>query len=101
MDPLKRFIASRHRLPILILSHRTNFVGADNHLQDLYTYLREHQSVIGHELSEYSVTRIFDLPSCPYWCGLFEAAVKSVKTHLWLVIGEEKLIFEEFSTVLL
>ena len=36
----------------------------------------------------------------PHFGGLWEAAVKGMKTHLKRVIGETKLIFEEFSTIL-
>ena len=34
------------------------------------------------------------------YSSLWGAAVKSMKTHLWRVIGETKLNFEEFATVL-
>ena len=36
----------------------------------------------------------------PHFGGLWEAAVKSAKTHLCRVVGEVKLTFEEPSTVL-
>ena len=36
----------------------------------------------------------------PHFGGLWESAVKSVKTHLRRILGEARLTFEEFSTVL-
>nr|CAI5865666.1 unnamed protein product [Callosobruchus analis] len=42
----------------------------------------------------------FNLPSAPHFSGLAEAGVKSVKTHLSLVIGMQVLRFEQLYTVL-
>ena len=37
----------------------------------------------------------------PHFGGLWEAAVKSTKTHLRRILSDTKLTFEEFSTVLI
>ncbi|KAL0851866.1 hypothetical protein ABMA28_000162 [Loxostege sticticalis] len=42
----------------------------------------------------------FNSPSWPSAGGLWEAAVKSLKYHLRRVIGEQKLTYEEHSTLL-
>lgn len=42
----------------------------------------------------------FNAPSWPTAGGLWEAAVKSLKHHLRRVLGEQRLTFEEFSTLL-
>lgn len=39
-------------------------------------------------------------PSAPHFGGIFEAGVKSMKTHLRRVVGETKLLFEELLTVI-
>ncbi|KAG5870069.1 hypothetical protein JTB14_011304 [Gonioctena quinquepunctata] len=36
----------------------------------------------------------------PHWRGLWEAAVKGAKRHLYRIIGNSQLTFEELSTVL-
>lgn len=96
---LTRFV-SRRGLPSLIRSDcGTNFKGTDRYLRELYEFLGKNNNAIGQELSRRGVTWIFDPPACPSWGGLFEAAVKSAKTHLKRCIGETKLTFEELSTV--
>lgn len=42
----------------------------------------------------------FNAPAWPSTGGLWEAAVKNYKFHLKSVIGEQKLTYEEYSTLL-
>ncbi|XP_071052628.1 uncharacterized protein [Onthophagus taurus] len=87
---LRRFIARRGRCSLILSDQGTNFVGANNKLK---------------EMAEASGTRlglhwIFHPPGGPHFNGLAEAGVKSVKSHLLRVIGDQRLTFEEVYTVL-
>nr|CAI5855883.1 unnamed protein product [Callosobruchus analis] len=44
--------------------------------------------------------RLFNTPAAPHQGGLWESHVKSVKTHLYRVIGDQLLTYEELNTVL-
>ena len=99
---LRRFI-SRRGIPSLIWSdHGTNFVGAAREIKELFKLLRSHQvqDAIVSFLSEQGVTWKFIPQHAPHFGGLWEAAVKSMKTHLCRIVGNVKLTFEELTTVL-
>ena len=55
---------------------------------------------ISASLSKEGSTWKFNPPAAPHFGGIWEAAVKSVKYHLKRVVGETRLTFEEFSTLL-
>ena len=101
---LKRFIA-RRGLPSLILiwsDNGTNFVGAARELKKLYNFLSTQalqDSVIDY-LSTQNIKWKFNPQHAPYFGGIWEAAVKSMKTHLRRILGDVKFTFEEFSSLL-
>ena len=99
---LRRFI-SRRGIPSMIWSdHGTNFVGAASEIKDLYQFLRDSstQDSIVNFLTIKNVTWKFIPQQAPHFGGLWEAVVKSIKTHLRKIIGNVKLTFEELSTLL-
>ncbi|XP_064382855.1 uncharacterized protein LOC135331570 [Halichondria panicea] len=99
---LKRFI-SRHGLPSLIWSDNgTNFVGAARELKDLYQFLQMQstQENVSHYLSDKKINWKFIPQHAPHLGGIWEAAVKSTKTHLRRILGDVKLTYEELSTLL-
>lgn len=96
---LDRFV-SRRGLPSLIRSDcGTNFKGADRVLREIVDFLRRNHQEIGMNLSRRGINWAFDPPGCPHWGGIFEAVVKSAKTHLLRVVGSSILTFEELATV--
>ena len=99
---LKRFIA-RRGLPSLIWSDNgTDFTGAARELKDLYQLLQQAstQGDITHYLGDKGISWKFIPQHAPHFGGIWEAAGKSVKTHLRRVLSDVKLTYEEFSTLL-
>lgn len=86
---LRRFIARRGRCSHIYSDRGTNFVGAAKQISLM-------QDAAETELIEWH----FNPPNAPNFGGLWEAGIKSVKTHLLRVVGEQILSFEEFYTVL-
>ena len=99
---LRRFIARRGRPSLIWSDHGTNFVGAAREIKELFQFLREQetQGVVNDFLSKQDIKWKFIPQHAPHFGGLWEAAVKSMKTHLRRVLGNAKLTFEELSTVL-
>lgn len=99
---LDRFV-SRRGLPIKILSDNgTNFLGASRYLKDVYDWLhrRETQNNIKSHCQFLRVEWEFIPPSAPHFGGVWEAGVKSFKHHLYRVIKDHILTFEEMTTLL-
>lgn len=87
---LRRFIARRGRCVRIHSDCGTNFVGANKYL----IQCMEHATGLEH--IEWS----FNPPSAPHFGGLWEAGIKSAKSHLIRIIGDQVLTYEEFYTVL-
>ncbi|XP_063837163.1 uncharacterized protein LOC135086308 [Ostrinia nubilalis] len=78
-----------------------NFVGASRVLQEEYQEIIQiFNEEFKKEITDMEITWHFNAPSWPSGGGLFEAAVKSFKYHFERVVGEQKLTFEEFYTLL-
>lgn len=87
---LRRFIARRGRCVRIFSDCGTNFVGANK----ILSQCMEHATAL--EKIDWS----FNPPSAPHFGGLWESGIKSVKSHLIRIIGEQILTYEEFYTVL-
>lgn len=87
---LRRFIARRGRCNTIHCDCGTNFKGAQTLLADLM------RSACETERIEFK----FNPPGAPHFGGIWEAGVKSVKTHLYRVIGTQTLTYEELNTLL-
>lgn len=87
---LRRFIAGRGRCNQIFSDRGTNFVGAKSEIL----------KCMEDACVEENLTWTFNPPSSPHFDGLWEAGVKSFKTHLFRVIGDQRLTYEELYTVL-
>lgn len=83
---LRRFVARRGRCSHLYSDNATNFISANKQLLQVDNT----QPIQWH----------FIPPQSPNFGGLWEAGVKSVKTHLIRIIGAQLLTYEEFLTLL-
>ena len=99
---LRRFVARRGKPSLILSDHGTNFIGANRELKEFVDFLK-HQRTQG-AISEFCSTQHMQwkfIPEhAPHFGGLWEAAVKSMKTHLKRIVSSVKLTFEEFTTVL-
>ena len=98
---LRRFIARRGKPSVIWSDHGTNFVGAAREIKELYDNLRtrDWQKTIVEYCTTQSVQWKFTPEQAPHFGGLWEAAVKSFKSHLKKVVGETRLTFEELTTI--
>ena len=96
VECLKRFI-SRKGSP----SHIYSDNGGNSDLKQLYKFLEETptQTTITTYLLSERITWHASPERAPHFGGLWEAAVKSFKTHIKRVVGCQKLNFEELTTV--
>ena len=98
---LRRFVSRRGCPHGIHSDNGSNFVGAKNDLQELTRLLMSastsaavHSYLLGCKIEWHCIPE-----RAPHFGGLWEAAVKSAKLHLRRVVGEQKLDFEEMTTV--
>ena len=93
---LRRFIA-RRGMPATIWSNNgTNFVGLPKRSRSWLATLK--CPITAHIKA--STGSLHQSMHAPHFGGLWEAAVKSFKQHLRIVVGEAKLTYEELATSL-
>lgn len=98
---VRRFTARRGVPTDLYVDNGLYFVGAKNELPRL---LLDSQSECSQEivrvLQGEGIQFHFIPPHAPHFGGLWEAGVKSTKHHLKRIIGETRLRFEQFTTLI-
>ena len=98
---LRRFVA-RRGIPAHIYSDNgTNFIGANNHLKELYVLLNSdtHKNQINQFAIEHHIQWHFIPARAPHFGGLWESTVKLFKHHFKRVVGELLFTFEELNTL--
>ncbi|XP_062542425.1 uncharacterized protein LOC134210390 [Armigeres subalbatus] len=99
---LRRFIARRGIPSHLHSDNGKNFEGAKNELIELYRILQNsgEQDKIQNVCAEKGIQWHLTPPKAPHFGGLWEAAVKVAKKHLFRQLGSSRLSFEDMATVL-
>lgn len=99
---LKRMIARRGIPKQIFCDNATNFVGANNRLKELKTFLfnENNQSIITRFCANEMTSFRFIPPRAPHFGGLWEAAIKSAKGHLNRTCVNRRLTMEELTTAL-
>ena len=98
---LERFVA-RRGLPLNLHSDNgSNYVGAKNQLTRFYEMMNSKatKDAISHYTFRHHITWHNSPQRAPHFGGLWEAAVRSAKFHLKRIVGQERLTYEELSTV--
>ncbi|XP_038106193.1 uncharacterized protein LOC119765966 [Culex quinquefasciatus] len=99
LTALKRMFALRGISSEIWSDRGTNFVSADRHIRE-HLQSPEFNRAVNQYLSDLKVKWTFITPSSPHMRGIWEAAVKSMKKHLRVVLGNTAQTYEDLSTVL-
>ena len=97
---LRRFVARRGLPDVIHCDNGTNFVGANNTLKEMHNFLKNNSNSLIETLGTHRINFKFIAPRSPHLGGLWEAGVKSVKTHVKRTIGLTKLTYEHYHTLL-
>lgn len=97
ISALRRFIARRGKPSDIYSDNGTSFVGAYN---EIGKFLKSNCSSLPECLANDNINFHLCPPYSPHFGGLWEAGVKSIKYHLYRVLGQCNLTYEELITVL-
>lgn len=97
-----RFLSRRGPVSCLFSDNGSNYIGAKRFISELQEFLRSkhHKTEFENVLAENRITWKLNPPTASHFGGNWEANIKCLKTHLFRVIGDQILSFEELSTVL-
>ncbi|XP_065362054.1 uncharacterized protein LOC135955625 [Calliphora vicina] len=96
-----RFIGRRGCPAVIYSDNGKNFVGAAELLKkDRLEFQKTLQNQLIQQYSHQNIKWKFIPPGAPHMGGLWEAGVKSFKTHLKKLLPNIKVTFEELSTIL-
>lgn len=98
----RRFISRRGLVRNMYSDCGTNFVGAERAItRRVSVEDKQWNEIMAKELAPFQTQWHFNPPGAPHFGGLWEAGVKSVKRHLKRIMGDVKLTYDEFETVLI
>ncbi|XP_037827511.1 uncharacterized protein LOC119615570 [Lucilia sericata] len=101
MAAFSRFVSRRGCPSKMFSDNGRNFVGAAKQIDlNFEKYIKEFRDDAVSKYVHQQLSWHFIPASTPHMGGLWEAGVKSVKTHFKKISGQIKYTFEEFSTIL-
>ncbi|GFX88551.1 putative RNA-directed DNA polymerase from transposon X-element [Trichonephila clavipes] len=85
---LRRFISHRGKPHDIFSDNGTNFVGPNNELKKIlqHLFIKEDKEKIENFIVSEGIVWHFNSPATPHFGGLWEADIKSLKSHLKRVI---------------
>ncbi|GFW80506.1 integrase catalytic domain-containing protein [Trichonephila clavipes] len=98
---LKRFIFRRGKCAKLYSDNATNFVGANIELKKMFNLVCKPDEALASYMASEGIDWNFLPPRAPNFGGLWEAGVKSFKFYLKRVVGNIRLTYEVFLTVII
>ncbi|XP_075157660.1 uncharacterized protein LOC142230928 [Haematobia irritans] len=97
-----RFVGRRGLPKTMFSDNGRNFVGASAKLlQEHNRFLQAAEKCIADKYSLHGFSWSFIPPYAPHMGGLWESAVKIMKSHLKKIAGNLNFTYEEFSTLLI
>ncbi|XP_055614831.1 uncharacterized protein LOC129761148 [Toxorhynchites rutilus septentrionalis] len=96
----RRFVSRRGRPSDVYSDNGKNFEGAKNELEEIHRLLRNNAEEIHSFCTKEAINWHLCPPKAPHFGGLWEAAVKVAKAHMYKQLGNSRLSFEEMSTLL-
>ncbi|XP_062715282.1 uncharacterized protein LOC134291500 [Aedes albopictus] len=102
LNALRRFISRRGRPNHIHSDNGKNFEGAKNELTELFHRFSDQaqQDSITSACADEGILWHLTPPKAPHFGGLWEAAVKVAKRHLYRQLGSTRLSFEDMCTIL-
>ncbi|XP_052737425.1 uncharacterized protein LOC112046303 [Bicyclus anynana] len=100
LNAFKRFISRKGPISLIRSDSGGAFVKADRCLKEIHELLSKDKFLDQH-LADLRIQLQRNPPYAPHFGGIWESNIKSVKTHLFRVIGNQILTYEELNTVLI
>ncbi|KAK9879018.1 hypothetical protein WA026_003831 [Henosepilachna vigintioctopunctata] len=85
----RRFLSRRGRCTNVYSDCGTNFIAASKYVKQIMQHASTEENICWH----------FNPPSSPHMGGIWEANIKSAKSHIIRVIGCQILTYEELNTL--
>ncbi|XP_062537959.1 uncharacterized protein LOC134206282 [Armigeres subalbatus] len=102
MSALKRFVSRRGRVTDVHCDNARTFVGANRELQEYKQQFDtvHRSSALAESCTEAGIKFHFNPARSPHFGGLWEAAVKVFKHHLYRIMKNTLFTIEEFQTLI-